>query len=56
MDAMHELTARFRGHMSNPRIQAPLIADKEKWLQICTSLDLIEDSQLAISSYRLGTR
>jgi hypothetical protein len=54
MNRIEKQTHSFREYITNPRRQRELIIDKEKWLQICSSLDVIEDTELAIAAFRVS--
>jgi len=47
---------RIREIINTPRTHRQLYKDKAKFLQICSSLDVIDDTQLAISHYRLNAQ
>ena len=46
-DAIREI----RDFVSAPRRQYGIMQDRRAWFQLCASMDLIEDSQLAIDAY-----
>jgi hypothetical protein len=51
---MQEYTRTIRELINNPRRQHRLLKNKPLWLQLCSSLDVIEDTELAIASYEAG--
>ena len=51
---MHELTDSIRQYINNPRIQYALLKKLGLWLQLCSSLDVIGDAELAIDAYASG--
>lgn len=48
---MHEHTTKIRDHINGPRLSHLLRKDLGKWNQLCSSLDVIEDTALAIDAY-----
>jgi len=51
---MDEYTERIRDIINEHRTQKDLMKDLGLWSQICSSLDVIEDTELAISAYSEG--
>src|SRR3990172_600344 len=49
---LQRLAASIRDHINNPRIQHGLMKQRELWFQLCSSLDVIEDSDLAIQAFK----
>ncbi|MEA2583880.1 MAG: hypothetical protein QOF33_1965, partial [Thermomicrobiales bacterium] len=49
--AMHAHTAKIRDHINGPRLNYILSRNSGKWNQLCSSLDIVEDTQLAIDAY-----
>ena len=49
-----QLTESVRHHINTHRYQIALLEDSDKWNQICSSLDVIDDSVLAIGSYQIA--
>lgn len=49
---INQLTESVRNHINTHRYQVALLEDSDKWNQICSSLDVIGDSLLAIESYQ----
>jgi len=45
------LSSKIRDHINIQRAQNNLIQDKKNWNQICSSMDVLEDTTYAISSY-----
>jgi hypothetical protein len=52
--AMEEQIRTIRDFINNPRRQYGLLKNKPLWFQLCSSLDVIGDTQLAIDSYEAG--
>lgn len=50
---INKLTESVRNHINTHRYQVVLLNDSGKWNQICSSLDVVEDSLLAIKSYHI---
>lgn len=48
---VNRLTESVRNHINTHRYQSALLDDSKKWNQICSSLDVIDDSLEAIQSY-----
>lgn len=48
---MYEYTKRIREFINETRRQHVLLKNKDLWSQLCSCLDVIEDSQLAIDAY-----
>lgn len=44
--SMRELTEQIRDYINGPRMSYLLSQDMETWNQICSSLDIIEDTDL----------
>ncbi|WP_347491227.1 hypothetical protein ABDB91_08815 [Desulfoscipio sp. XC116] len=42
----------FRDLVNTPKIKTKLITNKSMWLQLCTSMDVISDTELAIDAYQ----
>lgn len=53
---MRELTEQIRDYINGPRMSYLLSQDIETWNQICSSLDVIEDTDLAISAHTTDKR
>lgn len=51
MVALHELEDRIRNFINSPRKQSNLLEDSATWNKLCSSLDLIGDTQIAIDAY-----
>ena len=49
---INQLTESVRNHINTHRYQVVLLENSDKWNQICSSLDVIGDSLLAIESYQ----
>ena len=49
---INQLSESVRNHINTHRYQVALLEDSDKWNQICSSLDVIGDSILAIESYQ----
>lgn len=49
---LHQLTASIRDYINNPRLQHALMKDRGLWFQLCSSLDVIGDSDLAIQAFK----
>ncbi len=48
---MHECAQRIRELINTPRTQHTLLKNHAQWCQLCSSLDVIEDTELAIGAY-----
>jgi hypothetical protein len=55
MDAIHELEHEIREFINRPRVQHGIMRDRRDWMQLCASLDVIGDSQLAIDAFSAST-
>ena len=42
---------KIRDYINDPRKQFELFQNEKKWNQLCASMDVIEDTQLAIGAY-----
>jgi len=51
VDSVNELTDAVRSHINTHRYQTALLNDSKTWNQICSSLDVIDDSLYAVYSY-----
>lgn len=51
MNTVHELKHQIREYINHPRVQHGIMRDRRDWMQLCTSLDVIGDTQLAIDAY-----
>lgn len=51
LNTMYELEKSVRDHINTHRYQIDLLNDSRTWNQICSSLDVIGDSCIAIESY-----
>jgi hypothetical protein len=52
--AMYEQTQRIRELINKPITQCTLLKNRSLWYQLCSCLDVIEDTDLAIASYLNG--
>ncbi|MFQ5875468.1 MAG: hypothetical protein ACE5JL_16960 [Dehalococcoidia bacterium] len=48
---IHKYTQLIRDFVTEPRKQRTLLKNRPTWYQLCSSLDVIEDSALAIEAY-----
>ena len=48
---MYKYLQEIRGFVNKPRKQFNLLKNHKLWNQLCSSLDVIEDSDLAIDAY-----
>jgi hypothetical protein len=55
MTTAYKLTSRIRDLINAPRKQESLLKDRSRWLQLCSSLDVIGDTELALESYAAHT-
>ncbi|MCY2981927.1 MAG: hypothetical protein NTU79_24970 [Planctomycetota bacterium] len=55
MDTLHQLELEIREYIYHPRVQHVIMRDRRDWMQLCASLDVIGDSQLAIDAYSAST-
>jgi hypothetical protein len=53
-EVMHEYTHKIRDFINEPRAQHALLKNLGLWHQLCSCLDAIEDTELAIASYSTG--
>src|SRR4030042_2242883 len=51
MAKIEQLISEIRDLINKPRKQHLLIKDKELWNQLCSSLDVIQDTDLSLDSY-----
>jgi len=51
---MHEYTREIRDSINEPRAEYALLKNLGLWHQLCSCLDAIEDTELAIASYSAG--
>ncbi|MFC1781911.1 hypothetical protein ACFLZ8_06595 [Planctomycetota bacterium] len=49
---MYKYTQQVRDLINNPRKQFNLLKNPKLWNQLCSSLDVIEDTDLAIKAYQ----
>jgi hypothetical protein len=55
MNAIHEIEHKIREFINRPRVQHGIMRDRRDWMQLCASLDVIGDSQLAIDAFSAST-
>jgi hypothetical protein len=48
---MYEHTRKIRDFVSEPRNCRLLMDNQDSWLQLCSSLDVLEDAELAVAAY-----
>lgn len=48
---VRDLECQIRNIINKPRIQHSLLQDRRDWMQLCASLDVLGDTQLAIDTY-----
>lgn len=48
---MYECIKIIRGYINSPRKQYCLLKDRGLWFQLCSCMDVVEDSELAIAAY-----
>lgn len=51
LDSINSACQRIRKHINAPMKRRQLVNTGLAWLQICSSLDVVEDSELAITAY-----
>ncbi|HUF54583.1 MAG TPA: hypothetical protein VMR52_12540 [Dehalococcoidia bacterium] len=51
MTNIEQLVSEFRDYVNDPPIQSQPRGDRGRWLRICSSMDAIEDAELAIAAY-----
>lgn len=51
LENIDKLSSKVRDYINIRRVQHKLIQNKKNWNQICSSLDVLEDTTCAISSY-----
>jgi len=49
--SISQITSEIRDYINHPRVQAGIMANRRDWMQICASLDIVGDTELAISAY-----
>jgi hypothetical protein len=52
---MYKYIKVIRDIINNPRKQYFLLKNRGLWFQLCSCMDVIEDSELAITSYSEGS-
>lgn len=50
--SLSEIESRIREYINEPRLQYKLLEDTTAWNQLCSSLDVIGDTSMAINSYQ----
>jgi len=50
---VRELETKVRDFINHPRLQHSLLRDKAKWDVLCSALDVVGDTELAIAAYTL---
>jgi hypothetical protein len=55
VDSCRELECQIRDIINHPRTQHAIMTDRRDWMQLCASLDVIGDTELAIASYSRAT-
>src|SRR4051794_28180115 len=55
MKTIHELESEIRDFVNSPRKQAALFRCRATWGMLCSSLDVIGDTELALSAYLAST-
>src|SRR5262249_49666 len=51
MDRVQIAGDRIRGIVNTPRRQHALMENRQRWLQLCSAMDAIGDTQLAVHAY-----
>jgi hypothetical protein len=51
MKTISELESEIRDYINNPRKQHTLLKDRAAWNKLCSSLDVIGDTELALDAY-----
>jgi len=51
MKRLIELITEFRDLINHPRIQQPLMRDRQRWYKLCSAMDVVEDTAMAARSY-----
>jgi len=46
-----DLVMELRNFINDPRTQQPLMKSRPRWLKLCSAMDVIEDTSMAITSY-----
>jgi hypothetical protein len=54
MTPIHEIESQIRDFINAPRRQATLFQDKAVWGMLCSSLDVLGDTELAMEAYLKG--
>jgi len=52
---IYEYSSRIRDLVNTPRKQVALLKERNRWLQLCSSLDVIGDTELAVEAYTSET-
>ena len=50
-DRVQEAERRIRDIVNDPRRKAVLMQNRQRWFQLCASMDAIGDTQLAVRAY-----
>jgi hypothetical protein len=51
MPTLRELSTWIRDYCQDPRHQSRLLADQFGWHQLCTAMDIIDDTDSALAAY-----
>jgi len=51
MNSIPELEEQIRNFINSPRKQYTLLQDRADWNKLCSSLDVVGDTELAIDAY-----
>jgi hypothetical protein len=46
-----DATLEFRDLINEARMKRPLIDDRSRWNKLCSAMDVIEDTSMAVTSY-----
>lgn len=49
--SIHDVTRQIRDFINHPRIRFALMKDLSRWFQVCVSLDLLGDTDMAVQAY-----
>src|SRR5512135_3253506 len=55
MKTIHELESEIRDIINSPRKQAALLRNHSTWGMLCSSLDVIGDTECALAAYLAGS-
>src|SRR5687767_1869174 len=51
MDSVEAAEQRIRDIVNDPRRRQSLVQDRQRWLRLCSAMDVIGDTQMAVRAY-----